>query len=315
MKIVVFGGGGFIGSHIVDKLLQAGHQVRIFERPRVALYRSFAQHEPLEWTTGDLMSLHDISSALDGMDAVFHLVSTTLPKSSNDDPIYDVQSNLVATLQMLNIMVEKNIKKIVFISSGGTVYGKPKYLPIDESHPTEPISSYGITKLAIEKYLTLYKFLHDLQPIILRVSNPYGERQRLDTAQGAVAAFLHKALTGQPIEIWGDGSVIRDYIHVDDVAAAFLKAADYNGQQTTFNISAGSGISLNELIAHIERTMGKRLERSHKPGRAFDVPTSILSNALALTELDWSPKIALSEGLKKTAEWAQETAISQITAC
>lgn len=305
MKIVVFGGGGFIGSHIVDKLLCAGHQVRIFERPRVVPYRNFAHHEALEWTTGDLMSLHDISSALDGMDAVFHLVSTTLPKSSNDDPIYDIQSNLVATLQMLNIMVEKNIKKIVFISSGGTVYGRPKYLPIDESHPTEPISSYGITKLSIEKYLALYKFLHDLKPIILRVSNPYGERQRLDTAQGAVAAFLHKALTGQPIEIWGDGTVVRDYIHVDDVADAFLKAADYNGQETTFNISAGTGVSLNELIGHIERTIEKDLVRSYKPGRAFDVPTSILSNTLARQEFGWSPKIALSEGLKKTAEWAQ----------
>ena len=159
MKCVVFGGGGFIGSAIVDRLLRDGHTIRIFERPRVEPYRKFEAHEQVEWMVGDMLSTHDVEDAIDGTDIVLHLVSTTLPKSSNDDPIYDVQSNVVATLQMLNAMVAHNVRKIVFISSGGTVYGNPMYLPIDEKHPTDPLVSYGITKLAIEKYLQMYQSL------------------------------------------------------------------------------------------------------------------------------------------------------------
>lgn len=305
MKSVVFGGGGFIGSAIVEKLLGAGHQVRIFERPRVEPFRSFGPTEKIEWTTGDLSSSHDINAALDGMDVVFHLVSTTLPKSSNDDPIYDVQSNLIATLQMLKSMTDMKMKKIVFISSGGTVYGPPQYIPIDENHPTDPISSYGITKLAIEKYLNLYQVLHGIKHVTLRVANPFGERQRIDTAQGAVAAFIHRAITKTPIEIWGDGSITRDYIYIDDVAEAFLKAADYCGEQSVFNISSGLGVSLNELASLVESVAGSPLERIYRPGRSFDVPTSILSNTRAISELGWSPKTSMPEGLRRTFSWAK----------
>lgn len=304
MNYVVFGGGGFIGSAIVDKLLAAGHRVRVFERPRVDPYREFGADEQLEWIGGDLASVHDVEEALDGMDAVFHLVSTTLPKSSNDDPIYDVQSNMVSTLQMLNAMVAKGIKKIVFISSGGTVYGPPQYLPIDEKHPTEPIVSYGITKLAIEKYLKLYSELYGVHAVVLRVSNPYGERQRLETAQGAVAAFLHKALQEQPIEIWGDGSVTRDYIYIGDVADAFLKAAEYTGTTSVFNISSGQGLTLSALVDRVEGVVSHKVERLYKPGRPFDVQVSVLCNALAAAELGWTPKVSMAEGLKRTADWA-----------
>ena len=151
MKCVIFGGGGFIGSAIADRLLLDGHLVRIFERPRVEPFRKFKASEQVEWVTGDFLSTYDVGSAINGAEVVLHLVSTTLPKNSNDDPIYDVQSNVVGTLQLLNSMVAHNVRKIVFISSGGTVYGIPKYLPIDECHPTKPLVSYGITKLAIEK--------------------------------------------------------------------------------------------------------------------------------------------------------------------
>lgn len=306
MKYVVFGGGGFIGSTIVDRLLEAGHTIRVFERPRVEPYRAFLPSEQVEWTTGDLASVHDVEEALDGMDAVFHLVSTTLPKSSNDDPIYDVQSNMVSTLQMLNAMVTKGIKKIVFISSGGTVYGVPQYLPVDEKHPTEPVVSYGITKLAIEKYLKLYGDLYGIKHVILRVANPYGERQRLETAQGAVAAFLHKALSDKPIEVWGDGKVTRDYVYVGDVADAFVKAVAYEGNQTVFNISSGQGLCLNELIDKVGTVVGRQVERIYKPARPFDVPVSILCNELARRELDWVPQVSMSEGLARTAHWAAD---------
>lgn len=252
------------------------------------------------------MSVHDISRAIEGTDAILHLVSTTLPKTSNDDPIYDVQSNLVGSLQMLNAMVALNIKDIVFISSGGTIYGDPIYVPLDESHPTNPNVSYGITKLAIEKYLLMYRRQHGLRPRILRVANPYGERQRIETAQGAVGVFLHRALHDLPIEIWGDGSVVRDYLHVSDVANAFAASLCYRGSESVFNISSGTGTSLNELLTILESVLGKAIERRYLPGRSFDVPISVLDNALAQRELGWQPKLSLYEGIRRTADWLKQ---------
>lgn len=306
MKIVIFGGGGFIGSTIADRLLKDSHELRIFERPRVEPHRQFVAGEKVEWLTGDLMSVHDVSSAIDGADVVLHLVSTTLPKSSNDDPIYDVQSNLVATLQLLNVMVAQHVRKIIFISSGGTVYGDPSYLPIDEMHPTEPRVSYGITKLAIEKYMLMYQHLHGIKANILRVANPFGERQRVETAQGAVGVFLSKAIQNQPLEIWGDGSATRDYVYISDVAEAFAKAVDYDGEKSIFNISSGAGTSLNELIAILERVLGRDVARHYQPGRSFDVPVSILDNSLARQELGWNPQVRLEEGVVKTAIWMRK---------
>lgn len=303
MKIVIFGGGGFIGSAIADRLLLDKHELRIFERPRVAPYRPFSAAEKVEWVTGDLMSTHDVAQAVEGMDIVLHLVSSTLPKGSNDDPIYDVSTNLIGTLQILNAMVEKKVRKIIFISSGGTVYGPPEYTPIDELHPTNPLVSYGVTKLAIEKYLLLYQHLYDIKVNILRVTNPYGERQRIETAQGAVGVFLSKALSNAPLEIWGDGSVIRDYIYVGDVAEAFALAVNYDGPVSVLNISSGIGTSLNTLIDTLEAVLGKKVERNYQAGRPFDVPVSVLDNDLAFRELGWAPKIDLCEGVRRTAAW------------
>ena len=302
MKIAIFGGGGFIGSAVADRLLAGRHMLRIFERPRVDPYRRFSGDDRVEWLTGDLMSVHDVSAAIDGIDVVVHLVSTTLPKSSNDDPVYDVQTNLTATLHLLGAMVARRIRRIVFILSGGTVYGNPVYLPIDENHPTDTRVSYGITKLAIEKYLLMYQCLHGVKATILRVANPYGERQRVETAQGAVAVFLQKAILNEPIEIWGDGSVTRDYVYISDVAEAFARAIEYNGAKSVFNISSGIGTSLNELIGTIERILGHKVACHYKPGRPFDVPVSVLANSLAREELGWEPRVKLEDGIAKTAD-------------
>lgn len=303
MNVLIFGGGGFIGSAIADLLLSEGHAVRIFERPRVQPYRCFEINEQIEWMTGDLSSAHDINSAVCGVDVVFHLISTTLPKSSNDDPIYDVQSNIVGSLGILDAMVIHKVRKIIFISSGGTVYGNPLYLPVDERHPTDPFVSYGITKLAIEKYLQLYEKIHEIKAITLRVANPYGERQRIETAQGAVGVFLHHALKDIPIEIWGDGNVTRDYIHVSDVANAFVKALHYKGKFRLFNVSSGVGTTLNGLLEMLEDVLGRKIVRDYIEARPFDVPVSVLCNRLARNELGWEPKISMPHGLARTAMW------------
>lgn len=310
MRVAVYGGGGFIGSAVTDRLLADGHVLRVLEREGVAPYRAFQPGERVEWLSGNFMHKQDVHGTLEGVDAVVHLVSTTLPKKSNEDPVFDVQSNVVGTLHLLESMVALGIPRIVFISSGGTVYGIPKYLPIDEGHPTDPQVSYGITKLAIEKYLLMYGRLHGIRPVILRVANPYGERQRVENAQGAVAAFIHYALSGQPIPVWGDGSVTRDFLHVDDVADAFARALIYTGPEAVFNISSGEGLSLNELIARIEAAIGSPVARKYLPARPFDVPASVLRNERAQRELDWQPRIGIDEGIARTLGWARNNRAS-----
>jgi UDP-glucose 4-epimerase len=302
-KIAIFGGGGFLGSAICDRLLEDGHHLKIFERPRIDPYRVFSKNESVEWVTGDFSSKHDIDAFIEGVDIVMHLISSTLPRGSNEDVVFDVQSNVISTLHLLNSMATSGVKRIVFISSGGTVYGNPLYTPVNEDHPTNPTVSYGITKLTIEKYLLLFQSLYGIKPTILRVANPYGERQRVETAQGAVGVFLSKALRQEPIEIWGDGSVVRDYVYVKDVADAFAQAIDYEGTETVFNIGSGSGKSLNELIQTIKEILGLDFEVRYLPSRSFDVPVSVLSNSLALKELGWAPKIGFEEGIQKTAAW------------
>lgn len=159
---------------------------------------------------GDLGNHGLIREALEGIDVVFHLASTTLPKTSNDDPGYDVRSNVVDTIQLLEACVDAGVRKVIFASSGGTVYGVPERLPIKEDHPTNPISSYGIVKLTIEKYLGLFHYLYGLDYAALRISNPYGPYQDPAGQQGAISVFLHRILSGQPIAIWGDGEIVRE---------------------------------------------------------------------------------------------------------
>jgi UDP-glucose 4-epimerase len=297
------GGGGFIGSHLCDALLSAGHTVRIFDRLGIVPYRVFAENERIEWTRGDFTSTTEIEKAVMGSHLVFHLASTTLPQSSNEDPIYDVESNVVGTLRLLNAARKAGVEKIVFVSSGGTVYGVPQSVPILESHLTNPVSSYGIGKLAIEKYLHLYYALHGLEYIVLRLANPFGERQRVNAAQGAIAVFMSRALHHQPIEIWGDGNVVRDFIYISDVVDALVKAAFHRGEERLFNIGSGQGKSLNDILVAIEGLLEHPVVRTYVAGRSFDVPTNVLSIAHAQKHLSWSPQISFEDGLALTLRW------------
>jgi len=303
MRCLILGGGGFIGSHLSDRLLSLGYKVRIFERPRVEPYRSFAEHEQLEWFAGDFQSAADVDSSVNGCDYVFHLVSTTLPKNSNEDPIFDIESNVVGTLRLLSSSVRNRVKKIFFISSGGTIYGIPVQIPIPETHSTDPLVSYGISKLTIEKYLHLYYLMHGLDYMVLRVSNPFGERQRVNTHQGAVTVFLWKALSDETIEIWGNGSIIRDFIFIEDVIDAFIKAMSYTGKQQVFNIGSGKGKSLNEITEIIEDILNRQIKKRFLPMRKFDIPVSVLDITKAIDELGWKPQLSFKEGLLRTLDW------------
>jgi UDP-glucose 4-epimerase len=264
----------------------------------------------VEVCKGDFGNRRDVVEALDGCDTVVHLVSTTVPKTSNDDPAHDVQSNVVSTIRFLDVARQTGVRKIVFASSGGTVYGAARELPITEDHETAPLCSYGIHKLAIERYLELYSRLHGIDYCILRMSNPYGEGQRPNAAQGAVTVFLDKALRGEDIEVWGDGSVVRDYVYVRDAATAFGLATRYKGWPRVFNIGSGQGVSLNELLGTIESLLGRAVGRRYVPGRKFDVPANVLDITRAGTHLDWRPSHSFDEGLTKTLEWLQSSQLS-----
>lgn len=305
-RCLVLGAKGFMGSHLVDALLRQGYRVRAFDRPNVLpLHNESIEHSALEIVDGDFTSDADIAKAIVDCDICFHLISTTLPKSSNADPIFDIETNLMGTVRLLNHAVHKGLRKIIFVSSGGTVYGRPMYLPIDEAHPTNPICSYGITKIAIEKYLALYRELHDLDYLILRLSNPFGERQRVQASQGAIAVFLGKALKGEAVEVWGDGSIVRDYIYISDVVQAMLAGIEYSGDDRVLNIGSGQGVSINEILDGIGAVIGREVSRTYSLARAFDVPTSVLNIDRAKSSLNWSPQVSLLEGLKHTTAWLQ----------
>jgi len=303
-RCLVLGGRGFIGSHLVDALLDAGNFVRCFDRPHVTtLGEDHLANANFELYEGDLSCEADIVAALEGCDICYHLVSTTLPKSSNADPVFDVESNLLGTIRLLNHAVKAGVKKIIYVSSGGTVYGMPEQMPILETHPTEPTCSYGITKLAIEKYLALFNQLHGLDYTVLRIANPYGERQRIHASQGAVAVFLGKVLRSEPVEIWGDGSVVRDYIYIADVVDALLAVIEPTESEHVFNIGSDRGLSLNEVLIQVESVTGQVAVKRYMPSRVFDVPRNVLSIERAKYLIGWSPKVSFEQGISRFADW------------
>lgn len=306
MKALIIGGNGFIGAHLVDALLGAGHDVVVFDR-----YPSrYSQPLPnVRYITGDFANHGEVDAAVDGVDWVFHLAYTTLPQTSNDDPVYDVRSNVIDTLQLLQSCREHRVKKFVFISSGGTVYGIPQQVPIREDHPTEPICSYGITKLTIEKYLNLYHRIYGFDYVVARVSNPYGEYQNPYSKQGAIGVFLGNILQGQPITIWGDGEVVRDYVYIKDAVQALVLAAEYDAgpdEPRVFNIGHGSGHSLNEIIREIKNVVDMPVEVNYTPARQVDVPVNVLDISRATRYLEWHPQTDLAKGLAQTWKWVKQ---------
>lgn len=299
MQVLILGGNGFIGSHLVDALLLSGHKVRIFDR-RPEIYR--LPLSGVDYRLGDWTDVSTLAEALEGVDVVYHLISTTVPATSNLDPISDIQSNLVNTVRLLQLMVQKGISRIVYLSSGGTVYGIPNLVPIPEVHPLRPICSYGIVKVAIENYLFMFQSLYGLQPIVLRASNPYGERQGHGGVQGIIGTILQKIKSGSPIEIWGDGSVVRDFLHVSDLINLCLKAGE-SGVCGIFNAGSGVGHSIQEVIQIAEKATSSKANAVFKEARAYDVPSVVLEITKAQKELGWEPVIVLLDGVTRTWQW------------
>jgi UDP-glucose 4-epimerase len=238
------------------------------------------------------------------VDAVVHLASTTVPSTSNLDPAADISGNLVPTVRLLEAMRASGTRKLVFFSSGGTVYGIPTKDPVPEDHPLNPISSYGIVKLAIEQYLRMEQQLHGLEFVALRPANIYGPRQAQVGLLGVIGTYLRKVAEDAPIEIWGDGSVVRDFVHVEDIADLCHRALT-SGASGSFNAGSGEGTSISQIVDIIGQTTGRTLEPVYKPGRNFDVPRVVLDIARAQATFDWQPAVPLRRGIGETWEWVK----------
>jgi UDP-glucose 4-epimerase len=202
-----------------------------------------------------------------------------------------------------------SLKRIVYFSSGGTVYGLPQHNLIDEQHPTEPMSSYGITKLAIEKYVAMYARLSGVQYCIVRPSNVYGDGQRLHIGQGVIGVLADRGLRGEPLEIWGTGESLRDYLYVEDLVAATLALLDYRGPHQVFNVSSGVGHSVLDIVRLISDELGVTPEINYQPKRGFDVPVNVLDSSRLIAETGWRPHVGLEEGVARTIKWLRGLAV------
>ncbi|MBV0891625.1 NAD-dependent epimerase/dehydratase family protein [Paracoccus sp. Z118] len=291
---LVTGGGGFIGQSLVRRLLAEGWTVRNLD-----FVAGRIDHPRLSHWAGSFLQRELLTEALVAVDTVFHLAATKFPREADRDPLADAQENVTGTVMLLDRAIEAETRRLIFASSGGTVYGPPERLPVDEDHPTRPMSAYGVSKLACEHYLRLYdgRGRRPLSTLSLRLANPYGPRQNIDKAHGALTTFCHRAAQRRPITIWGDGSVERDFVHIDDVSRALVRAADAGAHGTQINIGAGKGTTLNDILALIEQVQGRRPEVIFEPGRAFDVPRSVLCSNRARELLGWQAETPLEQGV------------------
>ena len=299
MKILVIGGCGFIGSHIVDALLRDGHEVRVL----TLVPERFRQPLPgVDYRFGSFLDPSTLAAAVTGMDAVFHVASTTFPTTADKDPRADVRDNLLGTMGVVETMLDCGVRRLLFLSSGGTVYGIPETVPIPETHPLRPIASYGIVKATIEHFLNHYRRTRDLSVVIIRASNPVGARQSSIGIQGVVATFLDKIASGEPIEIWGDGSVVRDYVDVVDLAE-FCALAGTGDRDGPYNAGSGIGTSINEIVELVRDVTGRPVVPVHRDCRPSDVPVSVLAMTKAEKDFGWSPKRSVREAIESAWAW------------
>lgn len=302
-KCIVYGGGGFIGSHLCEALVKSGYEVVLFDKLNFSRKNISRFENKIKIIEGDFNNEIDIKNSLAGINFVFHLVSSTLPASSNENPVYDAETNLISSLKLFKECVDEKISKVIFLSSGGTVYGIPESVPVKEDYFSNPFCSYGIIKRTIEEYLFLFHKLHGLDYFVFRLSNPYGERQNPLASQGAVAVFINKVINNETIEIWGDGEVIRDYIYIKDAVNVLVRSLEVSSKEKVFNLSTGKGYSLNEIIDVIRKISGKKISPEYKNARSIDVPVSILDNKLAVKVFGIKPETSVEEGIKKTYDY------------
>ena len=308
MNILLFGAAGFIGSNLAlylakttdNKITLLDRKRELFSIPEIVNNKSITIYESI------FDENTEFDQVLQGQDIVYHLVSTTVPGISNLQIPQELSSNVVATAKMLEACVRCGVKKVIFLSSGGTVYGKEMQCPLHENTPTYPINSYGVQKITIEKLLYLYNYLYGLDYRVVRLANPYGPYQNPNGILGAATTFTYKALKKEEIIVYGDGSVVRDYIYIDDVIRAMANIVEKDSKYKIFNLGSGYGTSIQQLINVIGSTLGVDLKIKYLPERKVDVPVNYLDISRYENTFGKLNPISLEEGIRKTASFLSD---------
>ena len=301
MNILVTGGAGFIGSHVVDSYLRAGHSVIVVDdlttgsmknvNPDAKFYKLDIRSKDLE----EIFKRHRV-------DLVNHHAAQMDVRKSVADPVFDASVNILGSLNIFELARAHGVKKIIFASTGGAIYGEQDCFPAEEGHPLQPLSPYGVTKLATEKYLFYYRQVHSVDHVILRYANIYGPRQNPLGEAGVVAIFCNKMITeGEPV-INGDGTQTRDYTYVDDVVRANMLALEYE-QSNIFNVGTGIETNVNEVFHTLRRFLESSCSELHGPAKEGEQRRSVISYKKIQAELGWTPSVPLAEGLRLTAEY------------
>ena len=304
-NILLLGAAGFIGTNVsIDLARCTNNNISVVDRNRDNLCRmddlGFLNIKTLQL---DLTEDTDYEALVSGQDVVYHLMSTTAPTTSNKHISEELKRNVILSVNLFEACVHQGVKKVVFLSSGGTVYGKESECPLDEEAPTNPISSYGIQKITIEKLLYLYNYMYGLDYRIIRLSNPYGPYQIPNGVLGAVTTFIYKALRKEEIEVYGDGSVVRDFIYIDDAVRGIQMIVNGNDRHHTFNLGCGYGTSINQVLEAIQNTLDLKLKVKYTDPRKVDVPANYLDIHRYETAYGTLNPIALNDGIKKTADF------------
>jgi UDP-glucose 4-epimerase len=304
MKVLVTGGAGFIGSHLVDRLVQEGHEVIIVDnlvtgkRRNINRAARFYKLDVQSWRLERVFRN-------ERPNVVMHLAAQMDVRKSVEDPMFDAQVNILGTLNVLQQAVKHGVRKVVFSSSGGAIYGEQETYPAPESHVTKPMSPYGLSKLCGEQYLSYYQRTSGIQVVSLRYANVYGPRQDPEGEAGVVAIFIQKMLNNEQAVINGNGRQTRDFVFVEDVVEANLAVM---GQDTqgTYNVGTGVETSINDLFRILIQHTGSTCKEVHGPAKKGEQARSVIDSTRLRHELSWDPKADLSDGLKKTVEYFRE---------
>lgn len=304
-KIAIIGGAGFIGINLAISLSKnKEYEIYIIDEKEeffnelksLGFLNVTFREEPFSLSV-------DFDSQVKGADIVYHLASTNIPGTSNLRISDELESNVIVTAKLLDACVRQNVKKVIFVSSGGTVYGKKGKLPIKEEMVTYPITSYGIQKVTIEKMLYLYRYQEGLDYRVIRLANPYGPYQRPNGRLGVITTFVYHALKGEELILYGNGEVVRDFIFIDDAIRGIMKIADGESEYRTFNLGSGRGSSINDVIKKIREIVNPDIQIKRISSRNIDVPKNILDINRYEHEYGKLNPINLDDGIMKTAEF------------
>lgn len=304
LDVAVYGAAGFIGSALVRRLIKSRHKVRSIARKDLnEQYFDCSPSDTFSHHVADLNDVDAIVRSLQGVDVAVQLMGSAKPSTGKGALQRELISELPPQIAFMEACHQANVQKIVFLSSGGTVYGHPQILPIPETHPRRPINSYGIIKATIENYLQMFQQTHALGSVVVRLANPFGPGQSYSKGQGLIPAILMRHFSGEPIHIFGDGSAQRDYLYINDTIDAIMEIIsrrDLNG--ATINVGSGVGRSILDVIGAIESSLGGKLELKFLDGRPGDVDKNILDIKKAKNLLGWKPVTPFQEAVSKTVD-------------